>query len=255
MSTLTAAFTSELVELRSNPTESDLQVVIRAAYRQVLGNAHLMESQQLISAESALRNGEITVRGFVRQIAQSDLYQSMFFNSNSPYRFIELNCKHLLGRAPLEQTEISQHVQTYNEQGYIAEIDSYLDSDDYIQNFGENVVPYPRSTSSQTGIKNVGYNRMLSLLGGAATSDTSNKAQLITTVAGNSTQKIRVAGINFGSNSGSTAKRFRIVTTKSSGKNVRTSNMTYEVSYAQMSAKIQTIQKMNGKILSITEVG
>jgi Phycobilisome Linker polypeptide/CpcD/allophycocyanin linker domain len=255
MSTLTAAFTSELVELRSNPTESDLQVVIRAAYRQVLGNAHLMESQQLISAESALRNGEITVRGFVRQIAQSDLYQSMFFNSNSPYRFIELNCKHLLGRAPLEQTEISQHVQTYNEQGYIAEIDSYLDSDDYIQNFGENVVPYPRSTSSQTGIKNVGYNRMLSLLGGAATSDTSNKAQLITTVAGNSTQKIRVAGINLGSNSGSTAKRFRIVTTKSSGKNVRTSNMTYEVSYAQMSAKIQTIQKMNGKILSITEVG
>jgi Phycobilisome Linker polypeptide/CpcD/allophycocyanin linker domain len=255
MPTLTAAFTSDIVELRSNPTESDLQVVIRAAYRQVLGNAHLMESQQLISAESALRNGEITVRGFVRQIAQSDLYQSMFFNSNSPYRFIELNCKHLLGRAPLEQTEISQHVQTYNEQGYIAEIDSYLDSDDYIQNFGENVVPYPRSTSSQTGIKNVGYNRMLSLLGGAATSDTSNKAQLITTVAGNSTQKIRVAGINFGSNSGSTSKRFRIVTTKSSGKNVRTSNMTYEVSYAQMSAKIQTIQKMNGKILSITEVG
>jgi Phycobilisome Linker polypeptide/CpcD/allophycocyanin linker domain len=255
MSTLTAAFTSDIVELRSNSTESDLQVVIRAAYRQVLGNAHLMESQQLISAESALRNGEITVRGFVRQIAQSDLYQSMFFNSNSPYRFIELNCKHLLGRAPLEQTEISQHVQTYNEQGYIAEIDSYLDSDDYIQNFGENVVPYPRSTSSQTGIKNVGYNRMLSLLGGAATSDTSNKAQLITTVAGNSTQKIRVAGINFGSNSGSTSKRFRIVTTKSSGKNVRTSNMTYEVSYAQMSAKIQTIQKMNGKIVSITEVG
>ncbi len=254
MSTLTAAFTSEIVELRSNPTESDLQIVIRAAYRQVLGNAHLMESQQLISAESALRNGEITVRGFVRQIAQSDLYQSMFFNSNSPYRFIELNCKHLLGRAPLEQTEISQHVQTYNAQGYIAEIDSYLDSDDYIQNFGENVVPYPRSTSSQTGIKNVGYNRMLSLLGGAATSDTSNQAQLITTVAGNSTQKIRGLKINSGSGAGSTSKRFRIVTTKSGGKNVRTSNMTYEVNYAQMSAKIQTIQKMNGKILSITEV-
>lgn len=254
MSSLTAAFASEIVELRANPTESDLQIVIRAAYRQVLGNAHLMESQRLTSAESALRNGEITVRGFVRQIAQSDLYQSMFFNSNSPYRFIELNCKHLLGRAPLEQTEISQHVRAYNEQGYIAEIDSYLDSDDYIQNFGENVVPYPRSISSQTGIKNIGYNRMLSLLGGAAMGDTSKQAQLIGTVASNSTQKIRLAGINLGSGSGSTSKRFRIVTTKSGGKNVRMSNMTYEVGYAQMSAKIQTIQKMNGKILSITEV-
>ena len=62
MSTLAATFVSEPVELRSNSTEEDLQVVIRAAYRQVLGNVHLMESQRLTSAESLLRNGDITVR-------------------------------------------------------------------------------------------------------------------------------------------------------------------------------------------------
>jgi hypothetical protein len=110
MSSLTAAFVSEPVELRANATEDDLQVVIRAAYRQVLGNAHLMESQRLTSAESLLRNGDITVRDFVRQVAKLDLYQSLFFNTNSAYQFIELNCKHLLGRPPLEQTEISEHV-------------------------------------------------------------------------------------------------------------------------------------------------
>lgn len=66
MSSLTAAFVSDPVELRSNATEDDLQVVIRAAYRQVLGNAHLMESQRLTSAESLLRNGDITIRDFVR---------------------------------------------------------------------------------------------------------------------------------------------------------------------------------------------
>jgi hypothetical protein len=36
MSSLTAAFVSDAVELRANATEDDLQVVIRAAYRQVL---------------------------------------------------------------------------------------------------------------------------------------------------------------------------------------------------------------------------
>jgi len=85
MSSLTAAFVSDAVELRAKATEDDLQVVIRAAYRQVLGNAHLMESQRLTSAESLLRNGDITVRDFVRQVAKSDLYQSLFFNTNSAY--------------------------------------------------------------------------------------------------------------------------------------------------------------------------
>ncbi len=36
MSSLTAAFVSDAVELGANATEDDLQVVIRAAYRQVL---------------------------------------------------------------------------------------------------------------------------------------------------------------------------------------------------------------------------
>jgi hypothetical protein len=255
MSSLTAAFANDTVELRPNSTEADLQVVIRAAYRQVLGNAHIMDSQRLTSAESLLRNGEITVRDFVRQIAQSELYRSLFFNTNSPYRFIELNCKHLLGRAPVDQSEISAHVQTYNNQGYAAEIDSYIDSDDYMQNFGYNIVPYPRSTVSQTGIKNINYNRILSLLGGAATSDTtSDRAQLIATIAGNTTQKIQPLRIASGSGTGSTGKRFRVVATKTGGNNVRLSNMTYEVSYAQLSAKIQSIQKMSGKVLSITEI-
>jgi hypothetical protein len=255
MSSLTAAFVSDPLELRPNATEADLQVLIRAVYRQVLGNVHLMESQYLTSAESLLRNGDITVREFVRQVAKSDLYKSLFFNTNSPYRFIELNCKHLLGRAPLEQTEISDHVQTYITKGYEAEIDSYIDSDDYTQNFGDNIVPYPRSIRSQTGIKNVGFNRMVSLLGGVATSDRGNQPQLVATVAGNSTQKIKVKSVGGSGASGSTGKRFRITAAKSGGAQVRMSNMSYEVSYSQLSQKIQNIQKTGGKILSITEVG
>ena len=120
MPSLTAAYTGEIIELRPDATESDLQVVIRAVYRQILGNAHVLSGESLETAESQLRNGQVTVKGFIRQVAQSDLYKSLFFEGNPPYRFIELNCKHLLGRAPIDQAEISQHVATCNSQGYEA---------------------------------------------------------------------------------------------------------------------------------------
>ncbi len=73
----------EPVELRQNASEEDLEVVIQAVYRHVLGNHYVMESQRLDSAESLLRNGDISVRGFVRAVAKSDLYRSLFFESRS----------------------------------------------------------------------------------------------------------------------------------------------------------------------------
>lgn len=44
--------TTAPVELRPNFTEDDLQTVIRAVYKQVLGNAHLLEGDRLDEAES-----------------------------------------------------------------------------------------------------------------------------------------------------------------------------------------------------------
>lgn len=249
------AIDSEPVELRPNASEDDLQTVIRAVYKQVLGNQHILEGQNLSSAESLLRNGDINVRQFVNIVAKSELYQSLFFHSSSPYRFVELNYKHLLGRAPQDQSEISEHVGIYNEQGFDAEIDSYIDSDEYLQNFGENIVPYPRSTSSQTGIKNDGFNRMFALLGGPASNDSSNAAKLITSVGANLPTEIKSPLVGNGANYGNTGKRFRIAVVKPGvGPVVKRSNTTYEVSYSQMSAKIQNIHKSGGQIVSITEV-
>ncbi len=245
---------TEPVELRPGTTEDDVQTVIRAVYKQVLGNAHLMESERLTEAESMLRNGGISVRGFVSRVAKSDLYRTLFFESASQYRFIELNCKHLLGRAPLEQAEISQHVQIYNEQGYEAEIDSYINSDEYFQNFGENTVPYPRSNKTETGVKNAGFNRTFSLIRGFATSDSSNEAKLISALAANLPTKITTPAAGSGTPA-KTSKRFRIVVTKAgTTPRYKQSKVTYEVGYSQMSQKIQNIHKAGGKILSITEV-
>ncbi len=243
------------VELRSNSTEDDLQTVIRAVYKQVLGNEHLMESQRLISAESLLRDRSLTVREFVNIVAKSEVYKSLFFNSSSQYRFIELNFKHLLGRPPIDQSEIAEHVRIYNEQGYDAEIDFYLDSSEYQRSFGDNIVPYLRGTSTQNGIKNVGFNRMFALMRGMASSDKDTHAKLITTLAANYPTPIKAPGAGSGA-VGNTGKRFSISVTKTNGTQQpgRLGNIKYVVNYNQMSQQVQNIHKMGGKIISITEV-
>jgi phycoerythrin-associated linker protein len=242
------------VELRPNFTEEDLQIVIRATYKQVLGNQHVLESDRLESAESMLRNGEISVRGFVRMVAQSELYRSLFFESSSPYRFVELNCKHLLGRAPNDQAEVSQHVQCYNAEGYGVEIDSYIDSDEYQAKFGENIVPYSCNTSTQVGMKNSSFNRTFVLMNGYAGTDRGTKALLTADIGNNLPTKIGLPAGGSGAYA-NTGKRFRIKVSKGGVTPVmKQSNVTYEVGYAQLTKRIQTIQKMGGTILKITEV-
>ena len=46
------------------------------------------------------------MREFVRLVAKSGLYKEKFFENCNPYRFIELNFKHLLGRAPNNSQEM-----------------------------------------------------------------------------------------------------------------------------------------------------
>lgn len=243
------------VELKPNFTEADLLIVIKAAYKQVFGNAYLMESERNYGAESLLRNGDLTVRGFVSAIAKSDLYRSLFFERASQYRFIELNCKHFLGRPPRSQAEISQHVQIYNQAGYDAEIDSYIQSAEYSLSFGENLVPYCRTSKSTIGIENVSFNRTFSLSRGNSTSDVNNfNARLIQDLGANLPTKITIPLKGQGT-PGNQVKRFRIVARGAGSTPLnKRSNIVYQINYSQMNSTIQGIHRKGGQILSITEI-
>jgi phycoerythrin-associated linker protein len=249
------AFECDPLELRSNFTEDDLQGVILAVYRQVLGNEHLMECDRLESAEALLRDSSINVRQFVRVVAQSNLYQSLFFNSNSQYRFIELNFKHLLGRAPQDQAEILEHVLIYNEQGYAAEIDSYLDSDEYLANFSEDFVPYPRSIKTQDGLTTECFTQTFSLLRGSATHDRDSCPRLISSLAGGMATPIKSLAMGNGAHHDNTSKRFRITYAANNAAAVlnKTSNQEVVVSFSQMPRQIQLINASAGKVLSVSE--
>lgn len=237
--------------------DDDTQIVIRAVYRQVLGNPHVMDSERLITAESRLNNGELTVRNFIREVAKSDFYRSRYFESCSPYRFVELNFKHLLGRAPQDQAELSEHIRITIEEGYDAEIDSYLDSDEYQSKFGENIVPYYQGASSQVGQTQSNYNRTLNILGGYASVDSAvTSSRLVDAIATNGDNKITLP--TTGGRSGSadaTTKQFKIVVKGAKfDAPRRVSNTTYLVSGSKMTPQIQRIHRAGGSIVSITEV-
>jgi phycobilisome core-membrane linker protein len=159
------------VRLWPNRTLEDVEIAIRAVYRQVLGNAHVMESERLSVSESQLKQGEISIREFVRQVAKSGLYRSRFLEDCPRYRAIELNFKHLLGRAPESYEEMTQHSHLLDRAGYEADIDSYIDSEEYEEAFGEDIVPYYRGYKTQTGKKMVGFTHIFQLLRGASSSD------------------------------------------------------------------------------------
>jgi len=142
-----------------------LERVIAAAYRQVLGNLPPTENQRETSLEVRLMNGEITVRDFVNGLAKSDFYKTNFFHAVGAQRGIELNFKHLLGRAPLNQAEVQDHIKLQAEEGFDALIDKLTDSAEYTEVFGSDIVPYERTHDSYAGMFTRSFNLMRELGG------------------------------------------------------------------------------------------
>jgi phycoerythrin-associated linker protein len=170
------------LELWRNSSVDEIEVIIKAVYKQVLGNAYVMESERLVVPESQLKAGEISVREFVRQVAKSELYRSRFFDNCYRYRAIELNFKHILGRAPNDYQEALFHSQMLDESGFDADIDSYIDGDEYLNAFGEDIVPFYRGYQTENQTTMLGFTNMLQLVRSNSGSDkevtTGNAAKL-----------------------------------------------------------------------------
>ncbi|MGA7938246.1 MAG: phycobilisome rod-core linker polypeptide [Kovacikia sp.] len=254
---------TEPVELRPKWTQDEAQAVIAAAYRQVLGNEHLMQSERLVGSESLLVRGAISVREFVRAIAKSELYRQKFLYPNFHVRFIELNYKHLLGRAPYDQTEIAYHLDLFISEGYEAEIDSYLNSIEYQDSFGENIVPYHRDFQvDHPGQRAIGFSRLLQLYRGYANSDRAQgqkQPRLTWEVARNLATPITppAASMLSGALGGPRGDVYRLRIVRSASPNsavVRQSTTELLVSYDQLTTKLQQLSRSGSKVISVTAV-
>ncbi|MGF1576859.1 MAG: phycobilisome rod-core linker polypeptide [Cyanophyceae cyanobacterium] len=137
---------TQIFKLTSIANKGQVNVLIRAAYRQVFERD--MEiygvGSELSVAESKLRNGEITVKEFIEALGTSQLYQKEFYAPYPNTKVIEMGTKHFLGRAPLNQAEIRKYNQILATQGVKAFIRSMLNTQEYREIFNEDVVPYRR---------------------------------------------------------------------------------------------------------------
>lgn len=121
---------------------TDMDALIEAAYRQVFFHAFKWDREPFL--ESQLRNGQITVRDFVRGLALSKTFYNSFYEKNSNYRFVEHCVQKILGRdvySEREKIAWSIVVATKGIQGFVDEL---LDSEEYLSSFGFNTVPYQR---------------------------------------------------------------------------------------------------------------
>ncbi|MBE9233207.1 phycobilisome linker polypeptide [Cuspidothrix issatschenkoi LEGE 03284] len=264
------------VELRRGASQEEVELVIRAVYRQVLGNDYILASDRLIGSESLLRDGNLTVREFVRNVAKSELYKAKFFYNSFQTRLIELNYKHLLGRAPYNESEVTYHLDLYINQGYDAEIDSYIDSEEYQNSFGDNVVPYYRGFDFQAGQSASGFTRMFRLYRGYANSDTAqvegSKSRLARELASNKTSSVvgpsgsndnwgfrpsadDAPKQNLGNAVGESDRVYRVEVAgiRNPGyPSVRRSSTVFIVPYERLLDKMQQIHRVGGKIVSVT---
>ena len=154
------------------PNDDDaLLETINALYKNIFGNLSLMQSERPIDIERKLRNGDITVREFTRKICKSSIYRNFYFDSISQYKSIRLRYKHILGRPIKSQIELAQSSNIINNLGFEAHIDFLIDSDEYNNIFGEDIVPYMRTWNSPIGFETKSFLETSSITKAFATSD------------------------------------------------------------------------------------
>jgi phycobilisome rod-core linker protein len=121
---------------------SDMGNLINAAYRQIFFHAFKWDREAAL--ESQLRNRQISVRDFIRGLLLSHTFIDSFYDKNSNYRFVQHCVEKVLGRQVYSEREKiawSAIIMTKGVKGFVDEL---LNSEEYLVNFGDNIVPYHR---------------------------------------------------------------------------------------------------------------
>ncbi len=123
---------------------SEIDELIWAAYRQIFSEHQILVSNRQTVLESRLKFGDISVRDFIRGLATSETFRERVYDTNSNYRVVELLVQRILGRDVYNQGEKIAWSIVLATKGLQGFVDALVNSDEYLSNFGENIVPYQR---------------------------------------------------------------------------------------------------------------
>ncbi|MBD2013290.1 phycobilisome rod-core linker polypeptide [Microcoleus sp. FACHB-53] len=124
--------------------------VVKAAYRQVFErDITRAYSQSISNLESQVRNGDISMKEFIRRLGKSPLYQKQFYQPFINSRALELAFRHFLGRGPSSREEVQQYFAIVSNGGLAALVDALINSQEYSDYFGEETVPYLRGLGQE----------------------------------------------------------------------------------------------------------
>ena len=123
----------------------EIEELIKAAYRLIFNEQQLLASNRQIFLESQLRNGQITVREFVRGLLLSETFRRRNYEVNNNYRFVQMCLQRVLGRDAYNQREKLSWSIVIATEGLEGFIDRLLNSEEYLNNFGDDILPYQRS--------------------------------------------------------------------------------------------------------------
>ncbi|MEM8675714.1 MAG: phycobilisome rod-core linker polypeptide [Cyanobacteria bacterium P01_G01_bin.67] len=126
-----------------NLLHHSVEAIIRGAYRQVWGREPY-SGQHLTLAETKLKDGAISVREFVRQLAKSAHFRSLYWDKLYVTKAIAAIHRRILGRPTYGRSEMNHYYNLCSQQGFYALVDAMIDSDEYLATFGEDTVPQER---------------------------------------------------------------------------------------------------------------
>jgi len=133
---------SKIYSMENMLSPGDLGALIEVAYRQIFFHAFEVDREPIL--ESQLRNGQITVRDFIRGLLLSNTYRRSFYDLNSNYRFVEHTVQKVLGRDVYGQQEKISWSIVVATKGIVGFVDDLLNSEEYLAAFGYDTVPYQR---------------------------------------------------------------------------------------------------------------
>lgn len=134
----------------------DMCLLIEAAYRQIFFHAFAADREPFL--ESQLRSGQITVRDFIRGLLLSNTFRRSFYDLNSNYRFVEQCVQRVLGREVYNEREKIAWSIVIATKGLKGFIDDLLNSAEYLENFGDAIVPYQRRRVLPSGASETPFN-------------------------------------------------------------------------------------------------